>query len=138
MLSKKIIMIGKNNDSLAELSSILIVIGYDLIVLNSNHSILNIIIQEKPYAILVELEFTRKEGFQLIDALNQTGKTESVPIIALVDLFKEELKPLLQSYGIDSYLKKPFKPLDVIWAVENLPEENNQLTKERFLESAVV
>ena len=137
MLNKKIIIIGENHDSLAELSSILSGIGHDLTVLNGNHSIVDIVIREKPYAVLMELEFMRKEGFELIDAINQTSQTESIPIVALVNLFKDELKPLLRSYNINFHLKKPFKPLDVIWAMENLAEENCQLNKERVLEGAI-
>lgn len=138
MLLRKIIIISENQDSLAGLSSILTRIGYDLVMADDNHSIVDIVIQEKPYAILLELEFMSKEGFELIDVINQKGPAESIPIIALVGLFKSEFKPLLRSYGINCHLKKTFQPLDVIWAMENLEEDGSLLNKERVLEDAIV
>jgi hypothetical protein len=42
------------------------------------------------------------------------------------NIFKDEFKWLMDFCGIKRWIKKPFLPLDVIWAVENeMPEDNN-------------
>ena len=67
-----------------------------------------------------------KNGFALADAINRVFETKKIPIIAMSNIFKDEFKWLMDFYGIKRWIKKPFLPLDVIWAVENEMQEDIQ------------
>jgi DNA-binding response OmpR family regulator len=86
----------------------------------------NTVFNNKPHVILMELKMPHKNGFALADAINRAFGMKKIPIIAMSNLFKNEFKWLMDFCGIKRWIKKPFLPLDVIWAVENEMEEDNQ------------
>ena len=81
----------------------------------------------------MELKMPHKNGFALADAINRVFETKKIPIIAMSNIFKDEFKWLMDFCGIKRWIKKPFLPLDVIWAVENEIEEDNQWGMEKRL-----
>ena len=58
---------------------------------------------------------------------------KKIPIIARSNIFKDEFKWLMDFCGIKRWIKKPFLPLDVIWAIESVMEEENQRSMEKRL-----
>jgi response regulator RpfG family c-di-GMP phosphodiesterase len=86
----------------------------------------------------MELRMPHKNGFALSDAINRVFATKRIPIIAMSNLFKDEFKWLMDLCGIKRWIKKPFQPLDVIWAIENEIEEGNQWEMERHLASVEI
>jgi len=122
----KVAIIDDNQDSLRELESILKMAGYIPILVNDILGNVDKVIEDKPDVILMELKMSHKNGFALADAINRVFGTKKIPIIAMSNLFKDEFKWLMDFCGIKRWIKKPFLPLDVIWAVENEMEEDNQ------------
>jgi len=77
------------------------------------------IIQHRPDLILMELKMPRKNGFELTHTINQVFETKKVPIIAMSESYRDEFRWLLNFCGIKRWIKKPFQPLNLIWAIEN-------------------
>jgi two-component system response regulator AdeR len=119
-------IIDDNQDSLRELEIILKMAGYIPVLVNDVLVAVDAVINNKPDVILMELKMPHKNGFALADAINRVFGTKKIPIIAMSNIFKDEFKWLMDFCGIKRWIKKPFLPLDVIWAVENeMPEDNN-------------
>ena len=133
MQNRKVAIIDDNQDSLRELDKILTMAGYITILVNDIFGAVDTVINNKPDVILMELKMPHKNGFALADAINRVFETEKIPIIAMSNLFEDEFKWLMDFCGIKRWIKKPFLPIDVIWAVENEIEENNQWGMERRL-----
>ena len=133
MQNRKVAIIDDNQDSLRELDKILTMAGYTTIMVNDILGNVYTVIENKPDVILMELKMPHKNGFALADAINRVFETEKIPIIAMSNLFEDEFKWLMDFCGIKRWIKKPFLPIDVIWAVENEIEENNQWGMERRL-----
>ena len=133
MQNRKVAIIDDNQDSLRELDKILTMAGYTTIMVNDILGNVDTVIENKPDVILMELKMPHKNGFALADAINRVFETEKIPIIAMSNLFEDEFKWLMDFCGIKKWIKKPFLPIDVIWAVENEIEENNQWGMERRL-----
>jgi two-component system response regulator AdeR len=133
MQNRKVAIIDDNQDSLRELDKILTMAGYTTIMVNDILGNVDTVIENKPDVILMELKMPHKNGFALADAINRVFETEKIPIIAMSNLFEDEFKWLMDFCGIKRWIKKPFLPIDVIWAVENEIEENNQWGMERRL-----
>ena len=126
MQNRIVAIIDDNQDSLRELEIILKMAGYIPVLVNDVLGAVDAVINNKPDVILMELKMPHKNGFALADAINQVFGTKKIPIIAMSNLFKDEFKWLMDFCGIKRWIKKPFLPLDVIWAVENeMPEDNN-------------
>jgi len=133
MQTRKVAIIDDNQDSLRELEQILKMAGYTPVLVDDIFGNVDTVIENKPDVILMELKMPHKNGFALADAINRVFETKKIPIIAMSNLFKDEFKWLMDFCGIKRWIKKPFLPLDVIWAIENELEENNQWDMERHL-----
>ena len=133
MQNRIVAIIDDNEDSLRELEQILKMAGYTPVMVNDIFGNVDTVIENKPDVILMELKMPHKNGFALADAINRVFETKKIPIIAMSNLFKDEFKWLMDFCGIKRWIKKPFLPLDVIWAIENELEENNQWDMERHL-----
>lgn len=124
MNNRKTVIINNRRNPLGDLERILAATGHESVVVNDALSAVSIVIQQKPGLILMELKMPHKTGFELADEINRAFETERIPIIGMSELFRDEFGFLLEFCGINGYLQKPFKPLDVIWAVENIMEED--------------
>ena len=127
MRYRKIAVIDDDKESLSEIEEILLLGGYIPVVVNNALSAVDTVIQSKPDVILLELRMPVKNGFELSDTINRVFETRRIPLIAMSDLFKKELGWFLDFCGIKRWLKKPFQPLDVIWAIENEIEESKNI-----------
>ena len=133
MQTRKVAIIDDNQDSLRELEQILKMAGYTPVLVDDIFGNVDTVIENKPDVILMELKMPHKNGFALADAINRVFETKKIPIIAMSNLFEDDFKWLMDFCGIKKWIKKPFLPLDVIWAIENELEENNQWNMERHL-----
>jgi len=133
MQTRKVAIIDDNQDSLRELEQILKMAGYTPVLVDDIFGNVDTVIENKPDVILMELKMPHKNGFALADAINRVFETKKIPIIAMSNLFEDDFKWLMDFCGIKRWIKKPFLPLDVIWAIENELEKNNQWDMERHL-----
>ncbi len=133
MQNRKVAIIDDDQDSLRELEQILKMAGYTPVLFNDILGAVDTIIENKPDVILMELKMPHKNGFALADAINRVFETKKIPIIAMSNLFEDKSKWLMDFCGIKRWIKKPFLPLDVIWAVENEIGEDDQWGMEKPL-----
>jgi DNA-binding response OmpR family regulator len=133
MQNIKVAIIDHDKKSLKELGEILAGSGYTPIMVNEANLAVETVMEKKPDVILVELRMPHKNGFEITDSINRISATKKVPIIAMSQVFNDEFNWLLDLCGIIRCIKKPFLPLDVIWAVENELSEDAQLEAKRGL-----
>ena len=136
MKNRKIAIIDDDRKIAKDLEAILTTIGHEPVVVNDALLAVDTVVQKRPDMILLELRMPHKNGFELAAEMNHVLEKAKIPIIAMSRFFKHEFRFLLNLCGIQAYLRKPFLPLDVIWAVESVTEENNQWDNERRLERA--
>ena len=120
MRNKKIVIIDHDKKALGDLHGILTAVGYLPVVVNDAPLAVDIAIRSQPDVILLELKMPFKNGFEMADEINRVFVADKIPIIGMSAFFKDEFAFLLNLCGIDRCIKKPFHPLDVIWAIENV------------------
>ena len=136
MQNRIVAIIDDNQDSLIELEKILKMAGYAPILVNDVLEVVDMVVNNKPDVILMELKMPHKNGFALADAINRVFEMKKIPIIAMSNIFKDEFKWLMDICGIKKWIKKPFLPLDVIWAIESVMEEEKQQSTEKHIAAA--
>ena len=134
MKSRKIAIIDEDKEMLGELNEILNMGGYSSILINDPLLAVNTVIDNNPDVILMELRMPQKNGFELTHEINRVFETKRMPVIAMSENFKDEFRWLLELCGIKRCIKKPFNPLDIIWAIENEIEEDYQIGRTNRLE----
>jgi len=127
MKNRKIVIIDEDKKFLGELEEVLTASGYSPVVVNDAFSAVDIVVQRKPDVILLELKMSSKNGFELANEMTRVFETQRIPIIAMASFLKDESFPLMNLCGIKRYLKKPFHPLDVISAIEDVIQGSRQL-----------
>lgn len=123
MRNKRVAVIDDDKKFLRQIKEILLMGGYEPVIVNDALLAVEAVIKNKPDVILLELRMPHKNGFELTDAINRVSEENRIPFIAMSDLFRDEFAWLLNFCGIKRWLKKPFQPLDVIWAIENEIED---------------
>ena len=136
MRNIKIAVIDDDKKFLGEIEEILTMGGYVPNVVSDPLLVVDSVVQSNPDVILLELRLPQKNGFEIIDTINRVFKTSRIPIIAMSAFFRSEFRWILDFYSIKKWLKKPFQPLDVIWAIENEMEERHLCKRERCLAEA--
>jgi CheY-like chemotaxis protein len=120
MANSKVMLVDDDKEFLEELQELLVSSGYQMVAVNDPISALERVSQVKPDVIVLDLKMPNMSGFQLAQEIRHFCELNSVPIIAMSGYYKDEYNPLLNICGIKVCLKKPFNPLDVISAIEDV------------------
>ena len=133
MRNRIVAVIDDDKKFLGEIEGTLLMGGYAPVLVVDAFLAVDALTQNKPDVILVELKMRCKNGFELTHTINRIFEARRTPIIAMSAFFKDEFSGLMKLCGIKRCLRKPFQPLDVIWAIENEIEEGNPLSDEANL-----
>ena len=120
MLNKKVLILDNDKDFLSELEETLSLSGYDMIAVDDSREVLAIIDKVKVDLVLLDLKMPKKTGFDVAYELNRSPHLNHIPVMAMTGFYKEEYEPLFVDCGIKRCLIKPFQPLDVINAIEEV------------------
>jgi len=119
-MRRKIMIVDDDKLYLDELNETLVLSGYTTVSIDNPNKAVEAAFKEAPDIIILDLKMPGKTGFQLADQIKHTYGLENTPIIAMSGFFKGEYLPLLNMFGIDDYLKKPFQPLTLLSTIEEL------------------
>jgi len=119
MKKRKIAIIDKDTKAIDGLKEILSSCGYAPVPVIDSLLAVNTIIQSNLDLILMDLRMPRQREFEITYTINRLCETKKVPIIAMSESCKDDFRGLLDFRGIKTWIKKPFQPLNLIWAIEN-------------------
>lgn len=120
-MPKKIMIIDDDEAFLRELDELIKSSGYDTVTSNNGVEAFELIKKENPDLILTDLKMDGINGFQLAMLFKKHEKTRNIPIIIMTGYLDDEGSLWLKNtFGTERFLRKPFKPLDVIARIEEL------------------
>lgn len=122
---KKVMIVDDDKEFLDELNETLELSGYKMVAVNDPEKALEAVSSVKPDIILLDLKMPKINGFQLASEIKNSPQHSRIPIIAMSAYFRDDTKPLMNTCGIRTYLKKPFTPLDVIAEIEEALTQND-------------
>ncbi len=94
--------------------------GYEVAVAYDGIEALEMLAQERPDMLILDVMMPRMDGFEVLKKLQADDATKDIPIIMLTakaqdaDIFKG------WSSGVSSYLTKPFNPRELLTFVERI------------------
>ena len=74
--------------------------------------------RQAPDVIVLDLMMPVMDGFATLDALRSDERTEAIPVVILSALSSAEVKQRCHDMGVRAILQKPYKPEDLLRAVE--------------------
>ena len=125
MSGEKIMIVDDDAEFLEELTETLALSGYAAFAVSDSKAVVEAARKEKPDLILLDLKMKGLNGIQVAQKLKGLKETTHIPLIAmsgyLNNFFTDDSQEtLLEVCGMESGLKKPFNPLDVIDKIEKI------------------
>ncbi|MGM0442170.1 MAG: response regulator [Elusimicrobiota bacterium] len=112
---KRIIIIDDNKEFLDEVAEALKNNGYRVDSSTTGKEGLELVRENKPDLILLDLKLRNTSGFKVAETLKKNKDTADIPIIAMTGYFsKEDRKYAVSMSGIKKCLTKPFD-LDILF-----------------------
>jgi two-component system chemotaxis response regulator CheY len=90
-----------------------------------------------PNVIIADTQLSDMRNWELIEYVKSSGLYGDIPLIALTSLDKLETRLICEDLGIEKFFTKPFNPIDLQHAVEQLiaiEYQTSSLTRQRQLE----
>ncbi|MDX1920022.1 MAG: response regulator [Candidatus Caenarcaniphilales bacterium] len=91
---------------------------YTIIEVSNGQDALNLAKQVNPDVILLDVMMPFLTGFQVCAELKKDAKTASVPVIILTAKGGQDDKEMAHSVGASHFLNKPFRPPDLLSAID--------------------
>lgn len=119
-MTKSILIVDDEEDALEMSSTILEHEGYRVLRAASGPQALEILGQETPSLILLDLMMPGMDGFQFCRALATSGLARGVPILVLtaLEIFTYSEETLGDLFGVRRFMYKPFRPATLVEQVE--------------------
>lgn len=110
-VEKTILIIDDNEDLRALLEFILQREGYTITqAVNGDEALKFVGTDKLPSLILLDIMMPYRDGFEILDALNNDEKWKDIPVVMLTARHETNKMDRAYKLGITSYVIKPFKP----------------------------
>jgi twitching motility two-component system response regulator PilG len=120
-MSKSIILIVEDEESLLKLESILLTSrGYQVRGVTSGEAALKEIAAHKPDLVLLDIMMPGLDGFEVCRRIKQDPSTSSIPVVMLTAKKNSQDQTKGIEVGADAYLTKPFKAVRIMEVIEGL------------------
>jgi len=132
-MTKKILIVEDNNDSLEILGLRLTNFGYEAIKARNSKEAIACAEAEGPDLIFMDLDLPDVDGVKTTVILKQNPKTARIPIVALTAWMSELWREKALKVGIVGYLLKPVTPQTLRQTIEQFtnrslyPADNRSL-----------
>ena len=121
----KVLVVEDNELNLKLFCDLLTIKDHEVILSKDGFNILEIVIEQLPDLILMDIQLADVSGLDLIKILKNNPKTNKIPIIVITAFaMKNEVMRILES-GCDLYLSKPVSIDNFFFSVERFISNNN-------------
>jgi DNA-binding response OmpR family regulator len=120
MQAKTILIVDDSPTEMMLLHSALQGRGYILLTATDGEQALQMVMQEKPDLVLLDVILPKKNGFQVCRQLKSATATKSTKVIMITSKTQESDRFWGLKQGADDYLTKPCSPEDILKSVERL------------------
>jgi GAF domain-containing protein/CheY-like chemotaxis protein len=110
--------------------------GYDTLTARDGQEGLRRALEEQPDLILLDLNLPRMTGMEVLQVLHDRGS--DIPVILMTFYGSEEIAVEAFRQGVKNYIIKPFKPQEVLEAIESALSEGRLRREKEVLTGQLV
>ncbi len=111
--TKKTLIIGDDEPTIRLLVSSILGKSYNMITAADGQEVLDIVRQNKPDLILMDIMMPTMDGYSACASLKKDPRTADIPVVMLTGVGHELNKVLAEQMGADGYITKPFSSQDL-------------------------
>jgi DNA-binding response OmpR family regulator len=116
-MSRTILVVDDNSDSLMILRSLLEVQGFTVRAAASGAEALAQLARERPDVILLDVMMPEMSGFEVLERIKTTHATANVPVIMVTAKMQDEDVLAGYRYGADYYITKPCTGKQLLYGI---------------------
>jgi twitching motility two-component system response regulator PilH len=120
----KILIAEDSATSIELLKRALLPLGHTILVANDGQNAEEIIENEKPDLLILDIIMPKMNGFQLCRALRASPSHQNMPIIVITSMDRESDRYWGMKQGASEYLVKPVDPTVLVQKVKNYLKDN--------------
>ncbi|MGC0372057.1 MAG: hypothetical protein DGJ47_000762 [Rickettsiaceae bacterium] len=117
-----VLIVEDNELNMKLFQDLLTIKNHKIMVSTDGKNILNIVLNNKPDLILMDIQLNGLSGLDLIRSLKKNEETNKIPIIAITAFATKQDEMVISSSGCDLYLAKPVSINDFFAAVDSFIE----------------
>lgn len=118
MADEKILIVDDEENILELIKFNLQALGYEVLTLNNGSDALNVIRQEKPKLVLLDLMLPGMDGYDICKEIRKDSSISYIPVIMITAKGEELDKILGLELGADDYVSKPFSVRELLARVK--------------------
>lgn len=118
MAEEKILIVDDEENILELIKFNLQALGYEVLTLNNGSDALNVIRQEKPKLVLLDLMLPGMDGYDICKEIRKDSSISYIPVIMITAKGEELDKILGLELGADDYVSKPFSVRELLARVK--------------------
>lgn len=103
----KVLVVEDNELNLKLFHDLLMIKNHEVIISKDGLNVLEIVIEQEPDLILMDIQLANISGIDLIKELKKNLKTKRIPIIAITAFAMKNDEIRISESGCDLYLSKP-------------------------------
>lgn len=119
-MSERILVVDDEQYILRIFSFLLGKWGFEVITAQNGQEGLNILKNDKPDLILLDMSMPVMDGFQMLEQLRKDPQLKDIPVIMLTANSDTKNIKEASTYGIEDYLTKPFEPEDLRQRIDSI------------------
>ncbi len=116
-MSKKILVVDDNIDSIMILRSILESQGFTVLTAQSGLEALEIVARELPDLVLLDVMMPQMSGIEVLERIKTTHATSKVPVIMVTAKIQDEDVMTGYQHGADYYITKPCTAKQLLYGI---------------------
>ncbi len=115
---KKILIVDDSQAEVKLMQAVLEKAGYKPVATHDSRRIEQMIEMERPSLILLDVVMPERNGFQACRELKNHAEYARIPIVLVSSKNSDSDKFWAKQQGADAYVVKPFKPEELLGAVQ--------------------
>jgi len=119
----KIMVVDDDKQATDFLEDVLIMEGYEAIIVNESSTALELALTHRPDAFLLDLMMPEPDGFKLCRMLRADPNFRQTPILIVTALDDTDSKIVAFGAGADDYITKPYHIDEITDRIKELLEE---------------
>ncbi|MFT3750304.1 MAG: response regulator [Agriterribacter sp.] len=126
MLKKPSILFADDDEDLLELAKLkLSKAGFTVRISHNAHNIANMISEERPDLILLDVSMQGIDGRDICQALKTHKATSEIPVIIISA--NNDIRNIALMCGADDYIEKPFHPEAVKQKIQSILAQKSEM-----------
>jgi CheY-like chemotaxis protein len=94
--------------------------GYDVLRAADGLEALELVADERPDVVTVDVVMPRMDGFEMVERLRADPATADIPVVMVTGRAAAADRARGEEVGVDAYLTKPFEPAELVDTVARL------------------